>query len=91
MSRASRAEGLTHDATDAMLRGELEEATALYGRALKADASYAPAWRGKGLVLERAGQRREAAAAFKEFLRLQPNGAAAQAIERRLQALETTH
>jgi serine/threonine protein kinase len=90
-SHAARAEGLTHDATDAMLRGELQPAAALYDQALRADASYAPAWRGKGLLLERTGRQREAAAAFKEFLRLQPNGAVSEAIARRLQALEAAH
>jgi serine/threonine protein kinase len=87
-SRSARVEAVTQAATDAMLGGQLETAATLYDQAVKLDAGYAPAWRGKGLLLERAGRRREAAAAFLEFLRLQPTGPAAEAIRRRLSALE---
>jgi serine/threonine protein kinase len=86
-STGASASSLTRDATDAMLRGASQAAASAYDQALAADPSYAPAWRGKGLLLERTGRSREAAAAFREFLRLQPSGAAAEAIRKHLEAL----
>lgn len=48
------------------------EALKAYDRALSLDPSYAPAFRGKGRVLQKQGKIDEAQAAFKEYLRLAP-------------------
>jgi serine/threonine protein kinase len=85
---SERARALTEQATDATLRSDFAAAANLYQEAIKADASYAPAWRGKALVLERTGRTHDAAAAFRQFLKLAPNGAAADKIRERLKALE---
>jgi tetratricopeptide (TPR) repeat protein len=87
-NRSSAAETLARSATDAMLRGDTQTAASRFDQAIKADAGYAPAWRGKGLLLERSGRTREAAAAFREFLRLSPNSPGADAIRRRVEALQ---
>ncbi|MFI5311802.1 MAG: tetratricopeptide repeat protein, partial [Gemmatimonadales bacterium] len=77
-------------ATDSMLRGDFEAAKSAYQRALAADPNYAPAYRGQGLVLEHLGRTKDAARAFRQFLRLRPNDKGADKIRTRLQALEAT-
>jgi serine/threonine-protein kinase len=87
-ANSAGAEALVRSATDAMLRGDVPAAASRFDQAIKADASYAPAWRGKGLLLERSGRTREAVVAFREFLRLSPNSAGAEAIRHRIEALQ---
>ncbi len=84
----ARAAELARQATDAMLRGDFEAATTQYKQAIAADRSYAPAYRGQGLVLERLGRTHDAARAFRKFLRLRPDDRGADKIRARLQALE---
>jgi tetratricopeptide (TPR) repeat protein len=79
---------LTREAEDAILRGDSAGAAQLYDRAIAADASYAPAFRGKGLVMERLGKPDKAADAFRTFLRLSPGSASAAKVRERLEALD---
>jgi len=79
---------LTREAEDAILRGDSAGAAQLYDRAIAADASYAPAFRGKGLVMERLGRPEQAADAFRTFLRLSPGSASAAKVRERLEALD---
>jgi serine/threonine-protein kinase len=85
--RAS-AQDLSQAAVDAMLRGDFEGALAQFKAAISANPRYAPAHRGKGLVLERMGRAQDAASAFKQYLRLQPTAPDAAKIKARLAALE---
>jgi Flp pilus assembly protein TadD len=71
-----------------MLRGDFAAAASAYQQAIAADPAYAPAWRGKGLALERIGRAHDAAAAFRQFLKLEPHSPSADMIRTRLQALE---
>jgi tetratricopeptide (TPR) repeat protein len=75
---------LTRAATDAMLRGQLTQAATLYSRALDADATHAGALRGYGLVLQQLGKTREAAAAYRRYLKVAPHSSAASKIRERL-------
>jgi tetratricopeptide (TPR) repeat protein len=79
---------LTREAEDAILRGDSNGAAGLYDRAIAADAGYAPAYRGKGLVLERLGRPDKAAEAFRTFLRLSPGSPSAAKVRERLDALD---
>ena len=63
-------------------------AAELYDRAIAADSSYAPAFRGKGLVMERLGKSSKAADAFRTFLRLAPDSPSANKVRERLDALD---
>jgi serine/threonine-protein kinase len=87
-ARASAPE-LTQEGTEAMLRGDFAAASAAFQRAIKADPRHAPAYRGKGLVLERMNRSKEAARAFKQFLKLTPDAPGADKIRGRLEALES--
>ena len=78
---------LVRQAEDALMSGQLASAADLYQLAITTDSSYAPAYRGKGLVLERLGRTRDAADAFRVFLRLSPNAPAAAKIREHLEAL----
>jgi regulator of sirC expression with transglutaminase-like and TPR domain len=73
-----------------MLCADFSGAARAYRQAISADASYAPAWRGKGLALERMGKTRDAIAAFRQFLKLEPSGANADKIRDRLKSLEAS-
>jgi serine/threonine protein kinase len=86
----ARAKQLADQASDLMLRADFVGATRTYQQAIAADASYAPAWRGKGLALERTGKTREAMSAFRRFLKLEPSGANADKIRARLESLEAS-
>jgi hypothetical protein len=83
-----RAKMLGDQAGDLMIRGDFAAAARAYQQAIGADASYAPAWRGRGLALERLGKNHDAVAAFRQFLKLEPNGANAEKIRARLKALD---
>jgi len=85
-----RAATLTQKATDAMLRGDFQAADAAYQQAIAADARHAPALRGRGLLLERMDRPKDAARAFRQFLKLNPEGAGADKIRARLSALESS-
>jgi predicted TPR repeat methyltransferase len=79
---------LTRQAEDAILRGDSAGAAQLYDSAIAADSGYAPAFRGKGLVMERLGKPEKAAEAFRTFLRLSPGSASSAKVRERLEALD---
>ena len=83
-----RAKLLTHDATAALIRGEVGRAVELLRDATAADASQAAAWRTLGLALERAGSAPDAIDAYKQYLKLAPTGAQAEMVRERMQALD---
>jgi regulator of sirC expression with transglutaminase-like and TPR domain len=83
------AAALTQRATDAMLRGDFQAADAAYQQAIAADPRHAPAVRGRGLLLERMDRPKDAARAFRQFLKLSPDGPGADKIRTRLAALES--
>jgi serine/threonine protein kinase len=84
----ANAPDLTREAVDAMLRGDFANALAKFQAATAANPRYAPAHRGKGLVYERMNRPKEAANAFRQYLRLEPGAADAEKIKARLAALE---
>jgi Tfp pilus assembly protein PilF len=90
-TRRERARRYNDHATAAMLQGQLGSALSLFGNALEADPSYPPAYRGQGLVLQQLGRPAEAVEAFRQFLRLQPNGEQSDKIRERLKSIEETH
>lgn len=67
--------------------GKLSAARGKFRAALKARSGYAPAYRGLGLVYERQGKKRQAASAFRKYLRLAPDAPDRQSIRKRLAAL----
>jgi Tfp pilus assembly protein PilF len=79
---------LTQTATDAMLRGDFATARVQYEKAIQADRGHAPAWRGRGLVLERMGRTQDAIKSFRRYLKLSPDAPGADKIRARLQSLE---
>jgi tetratricopeptide (TPR) repeat protein len=52
--------------------------------AIRIDPRYAPAWRGRGMLLDSLGRTREAADAYREYLRLEPAGDESSSIRKRL-------
>jgi tetratricopeptide (TPR) repeat protein len=88
-SARESAAALTQRATDAMLRGNFQAADAAYQQAIAADPRHAPAFRGRGLLLERMDRPKDAARAFRQFLKLSPGGSGADKIRARLSALES--
>jgi tetratricopeptide (TPR) repeat protein len=80
----ARAAQLTRVASHALVKGDAQSALGTIERALQLDARYAPAWRGKGMILDNLGHTREAAEAYREFLKLRPSGEQADAIRKRL-------
>jgi eukaryotic-like serine/threonine-protein kinase len=83
-----RAAALTQKATDAMLRGDFAAADAAYQQAIAADPRHAAALRGRGLLLERMDRPKDAARAFRQFLKLNPDAPGSDKIRARLAALE---
>jgi len=71
-------------AFQAWAHGDSRTAIALYRRVLQAVPSYAPAWRGVGLVYEKLGEKSAARAAFQRYLQLVPGAADAAGIRARL-------
>jgi Tfp pilus assembly protein PilF len=89
LRQREQAQALTARATDAMLQGQLGSALTLFRQAAAADRDNAAAWRGQGLVLQQLGRKDAATKAYREFLRLEPDGPQANAIRERLRALES--
>ena len=56
----------------AWVHGDTRTALASYRRVIQANAGFAPAWRGMGLVHEKLGDRASARAAFQKYLQLAP-------------------
>jgi serine/threonine-protein kinase len=54
---------------------------------LAANPSYAPTWRGLGLVFEKLGEKDQARAAFKRYLQLAPSAGDADQIRARMERL----
>jgi hypothetical protein len=67
--------------------GNLVEAEKRFKDALAADAQYAPAHRGLGLVYERAGKNAQAVKHLRTYLKLAPGAADAAAIRKRIAGL----
>jgi tetratricopeptide (TPR) repeat protein len=82
------AQAIAEQAVNAMFRGDFTDSLAKFQQAIDASPRFAAAHRGKGLVLERLGRRKEAATAFKQYLRLSPNAQDTEKIRRRVEALE---
>ncbi|MEO7731854.1 MAG: tetratricopeptide repeat protein, partial [Kofleriaceae bacterium] len=70
----------------AWVHGDTKTALASYKRVIQANASFAPAWRGIGLVHEKLGDRASARAAFQKYLQLAPAAGDAANIRARLEA-----
>jgi len=70
----------------AWVHGDTRTALASYKRVIQANASFAPAWRGIGLVHEKLGDRASARAAFQKYLQLAPGAGDAANIRARLEA-----
>jgi Tfp pilus assembly protein PilF len=68
-------------------RGDTSGALAALRKALAANPSYAPTWRGLGLVFEKMGEKAQARAAFKRYLQLSPGAGDAAQIRGRLERL----
>jgi len=73
-------------ALQAWVRGDSRAALALYKRVIQASPTYAPAWRGIGLVHERLGDKPAARAAYQKYLQLAPGAPDAAGIRARLDA-----
>jgi serine/threonine-protein kinase len=87
-SSGASASALTQEGIDAMLRGDFSIALSKLDGATSASPRYAPAYRSKGLVLERMARSKDAAKAFQTYLRLDPDARDAEKIKARLSALE---
>ena len=85
-----RIRALTDQGTDATLRGDFAAAVNYFQRAIAADAGNAVAWRGKALALERLGRTQDAVVAFRQFLKLSPEGRSADKIRARVRVLESS-
>jgi hypothetical protein len=81
---AVRAVRLTKDGLRALATGDFTGALDAFEDATALDSRYAPAWHGKGLALDRMGNVREAADAYREFLKLQKSGDDAEKVRKRL-------
>jgi serine/threonine-protein kinase len=79
---------LTHEGTANLLGGRVARAVELLRRATQVDPSHAAAWRGLALALERDGEKKEAIAAYRQALRIEPQGAQADKVRERIKALE---
>jgi tetratricopeptide (TPR) repeat protein len=75
---------LTQSATQAMLLGDLEGALHFLDRALGIDPTIAETVYLRARILQQQGQAEAAAAALCQVLRLEPQGASAQEVQRRL-------
>jgi serine/threonine-protein kinase len=82
------AKALTTEGVDAMLRGDFGGALDKLSEATAANPRYAPAFRNKGLLYERLNRPKDAANAFRQYLRLSPSAPDADKIKARLTALE---
>jgi eukaryotic-like serine/threonine-protein kinase len=69
----------------AWVHGDTKTALASYKRVIQANAGFAPAWRGMGLVHEKLGDRASARAAFQKYLQLAPSASDAASIRARIE------
>ncbi len=69
------------------MKKDLETARHKFAAATRADPGYAAAYRGLGLVYERAGDKRRAIRALKKYLRLSPGAPDAESVRQRLARL----
>ncbi len=68
-------------------RGDTTGALASLRTSLAANPSYAPTWRGLGLVFEKLGEKDQARAAFRRYLQLAPSAGDAEQIRGRMERL----
>lgn len=71
-----------------MLRGDFGGALEKLQEATAANPRYAPAFRNKGLLYERLNRPKDAANAFRQYLRLAPGAPDADKIKTRLATLD---
>ena len=81
--RASASE-LNRQGIDYFVKGKLSQAREKFRASLRVNPRYAQAHKGLGLVYERMGNKKQAAKAYREYLRLAPKASDAEAIRRRL-------
>lgn len=79
-----RAEALYNEGAALFVKGELAPAQLKFREALQLAPGYAPAYRGMGLVHQASGQRKQAARAYQQYLRLAPRARDRTDIEARL-------
>lgn len=68
-------------------RGDTDGALASLRSSLAANPNHAPTWRGLGLVFEKMGEKSQARAAYKRYLKLAPSAGDAEIIRGRLERL----
>ncbi|MBA3540720.1 MAG: tetratricopeptide repeat protein, partial [Deltaproteobacteria bacterium] len=68
-------------------RGDTTGALATFKSSLQSNASFAPTYRGLGLVYEKMGNKGAARTAFKKYLQLAPNAGDAENIKDRMEKL----
>ncbi len=81
---AANAAALAKEGIQAFVRGDTKVALQSFNRAKAANPSYAPTWRGLGMVHEKLGNRGAAKAAFQRYLILAPSAGDAAQIRARL-------
>ena len=69
------------------MRGDTQGALSSLRSALAANPSYAPTYRGLGLVFEKLNEKDQARAAYRKYLQLAPNAGDADHIRNRLERL----
>jgi serine/threonine protein kinase len=79
-----RAEALYNEGAALFVKGELAPAQLKFREALQLAPGYAPAYRGMGMVHQASGQRKQAARAYQQYLRLAPKARDRGDIEARL-------
>ncbi|HWN67404.1 MAG TPA: protein kinase [Haliangium sp.] len=84
-STRKRAEALYQEGVGLFVQGELLAAQLKFREALELSPGYAPAYRGMGMIHQAGGQKKQAARAYREYLRLSPRARDRAEIEARLQ------
>jgi serine/threonine-protein kinase len=84
-SSRKRAEALYQEGVALFVQGELLAAQLKFREALELAPGYAPAYRGMGMIHQSSGQKKQAARAYREYLRLVPHARDRAEIETRLQ------
>lgn len=84
----ANAESLYQEGSQAHMSGNLKVAEAAYKRAIKANRSYAAAYRGLGILYQGKGSAKKAIDAFKTYLRLAPNAKDSGSVRSRIEQLE---
>jgi serine/threonine protein kinase len=80
-----RAQSLYDEGVRLFIQGELLAAQLKFREALELAPGFAPAYRGMGMIHQASGQKKQAARAFREYLRLSPRARDRAEIEARLQ------